>query len=259
MAIKNLLAVLFFVLLYPFIVHAELNIPTLTQPVHDQANMFSPHLVTSLNQALTNWYDAGGAQIAILTIPSLEGKDLFTISHQTATIWKLGRKGKDDGLLLFFAKEDRKIRIEVGYGLEGSIPDAIAKRVINTILTPNFRQGEFDRGLLQALMALTNRSNPDMSFAYYFKGHLPPQVSLKNKHMPGTMTLFDTIFSYGFFVFFILFIIMSIISGRRTRRFGGSTYDSTYFGGSSHSGFGGGSSFGGGGGGFGGGGASGGW
>jgi uncharacterized protein len=97
---------------------------------------------------------SGRAQIAVLLLPTTQPEAIEQFGIRLAEAWKVGRKGADDGLIIIVAKDDRKMRIEVGYGLEGSIPDAIAKRVIAERMAPAFKQGDFFGGLFAAVEAL---------------------------------------------------------------------------------------------------------
>ncbi|MCG8456561.1 MAG: TPM domain-containing protein, partial [Holophagales bacterium] len=98
-----------------------------------------------------------GAQVVVLTIPSLEGEPLEDFSIRVSESWKIGRQGVDDGVIVLVAKNDRKIRLEVGYGLEGAIPDVVAHRILDEHMTPSFRQGDFAGGIEAAVEAIAAR------------------------------------------------------------------------------------------------------
>ena len=97
---------------------------------------------------------AGRAQVAVLLLPSTEPETIEQFGIRLAEAWKVGRKGADDGLIIIVAKNDRRMRIEVGYGLEGRIPDAIASRIVNERMAPAFKQGDFFGGLAAAIAAV---------------------------------------------------------------------------------------------------------
>ena len=99
---------------------------------------------------------ASTQQFAVLTIPSLEGDPIEDFSIRTVEAWKLGTKAEDNGLLLLVAKEDRKMRIEVGYGLEGEVTDLLSSRIINDVMKPAFRQGDFGGGFDQLSTCLSS-------------------------------------------------------------------------------------------------------
>jgi uncharacterized protein len=128
-------------------VHAEVAVPTLTARVTDLTGTLSPSQRDALEQELRAFETRKGSQIAVLIIPTTQPEAIEQYSLRVAEAWKLGRKGIDDGALLLVAKDDRALRIEVGYGLEGVIPDAVAKRIISEIITPYFKQGDFYGGI----------------------------------------------------------------------------------------------------------------
>ncbi len=129
------------------VAHAELAVPALTTRVTDQAGLLTDRQRQQLEQTLSNFEVAKGSQIAVLIVASTQPEAIEEYGIRVATAWKLGRKGVDDGVLLLIAKDDRKMRIEVGYGLEGVIPDAVAKRIIAEIITPYFKQGDYYGGI----------------------------------------------------------------------------------------------------------------
>ncbi len=129
------------------VAQAELAVPALTTRVTDQAGLLTDAQRQQLEQTLSDFEASKGSQIAVLTVASTQPETIEEYGIRVATAWKLGRKGIDDGVLLLIAKDDRKMRIEVGYGLEGAIPDAIAKRVIAEIITPYFKQGDYFGGI----------------------------------------------------------------------------------------------------------------
>ncbi len=134
---------------------AQIPVPALSGRVVDSARMLSPSASLAIASSLEALEREKGAQIAVLTIPSLEGEPPESFSVRAMEAWKLGRKGVDDGVLLLVSAKDRKIRIEVGYGLEGAIPDAIAKRIIDEIITPAFKRGDYEGGVKAGAEALS--------------------------------------------------------------------------------------------------------
>jgi uncharacterized protein len=134
-------------LLLAGIARAELAVPPLAVRVTDQAGLLTDAQRQQLEQTLNAFEAAKGSQIAVLTVASTQPETIEEYGIRVASAWKLGRKGVDDGVLLLIAKDDRKMRIEVGYGLEGAIPDAVAKRVIAEIITPYFKQGDYFGGI----------------------------------------------------------------------------------------------------------------
>lgn len=148
---------LFFLLAQSTQLHA-LEVPPLRGRVNDLAGLMPPGRAQALEERLKRFEDETGIQIAVLTIPSLKGEDLEGFSIKVAETWKIGRKGFDTGVILLIARDDRKLRIEVGYGLEGVLPDALASRIIREIIVPRFRENDYPGGIesgLEAIMKAT--------------------------------------------------------------------------------------------------------
>ena len=123
------------------------DIPPLRSAVTDLTQTLSAEELTALNEKLTQFSQQTGSQIAILMLPTTQPEDIAQFGIRLAGAWKIGRARQDDGVIVIVAKQDRKMRIEVGYGLEGAIPDAIAKRIVAGQLSPAFKQGQFYAGL----------------------------------------------------------------------------------------------------------------
>lgn len=126
---------------------AEIAVPSLKSHVTDLTETLSSMEISRLEQQLTDFEAKKGSQIALLIIPTTQPETIEQYSIRVAEVWKLGRKGIDDGVLLLVAKNDRTLRIETGYGLEGVLPDALARHIIDEIIVPKFRQGHFFGGL----------------------------------------------------------------------------------------------------------------
>ncbi|MDD5329557.1 MAG: YgcG family protein [Sulfuricella sp.] len=126
---------------------AEVAVPPLAARVTDLTATLQPGQRTALEQTLKAFEDKKGSQIAILIVPTTQPETIEQYSIRVAESWQLGRKGVDDGVLLLVARNDRKMRIEVGYGLEGAIPDAVAKRIVSEVMTPYFKQGDYYGGI----------------------------------------------------------------------------------------------------------------
>lgn len=133
---------------------AALDVPFLSGRVNDEARLLDAGASAALEAALKDYETRTGRQIAVLTIPSLAGEDLEGYSLKVARTWKLGRKGQDDGVLILVARDDRKVRIEVGYGLEGALPDVLAGRIIREVMVPRFRSGDFAAGIQEGTAAV---------------------------------------------------------------------------------------------------------
>ena len=131
-----------------------LDVPRLTGRVNDYARLLSPEATARLDAELAAFERSDSTQIVVLTIPSLAGESLEEYSIKVAQAWGIGQKGKDNGVLLLVAKAERKVRIEVGYGLEGRLTDALSGRIIDYAIVPRFKAGNFDAGILDGVSAI---------------------------------------------------------------------------------------------------------
>jgi uncharacterized protein len=122
-------------------------IPDLTSRVTDLTQTLSVEQKTALEAKLQAFEQKKGSQIAVLIVPTTQPEDITQYSIRVVDKWKLGREKVDDGILVLLAKDDRKMRIEVGYGLEGAVPDLYAKRIISEVMAPKFKQGDFAGGI----------------------------------------------------------------------------------------------------------------
>ena len=242
----------------PAVCAVEIPVPP-PDPVVDLAGIIDGSVRAKLNGYLRELEQKTGAQVAVLTIKSLEGQSLedfsITVAHDK---WKLGKKGKDNGLLMLIALTERKYRIEVGYGLEGILPDSLVGSIGRQYLVPYFKKGDYSKGIYAAALIIANEiagnAGVKISGLPAVKKSRQSQTSQKSSGPFGKILSLLVIL-----VIFFLFI-------RNPRSFLALMLLSTMGSGSGHwgrssGGFGGGGfgSFGGGGGGFGGGGASGGW
>jgi uncharacterized protein len=131
-----------------------LEVPVLRGHINDYAAMLSPASVASLEQQLAAFERSDSTQIVVLTVPTLEGENLEEFSIRVAEAWKIGQKGVDNGVILLVAKAERKVRIEVGRGLEGKLTDLISGRIIRNEIAPKFKAGDFDGGITAGVNAL---------------------------------------------------------------------------------------------------------
>jgi uncharacterized protein len=130
------------------------EIPYLTGRVTDNAQILSEETRHFLSESLKDHEVRTTNQIAILTIPSLDGDNIEDFASRVFKEWKLGQKDKNNGILIIVVPDDKKMRIEVGYGLEATLTDLMAGRIIRNIMTPNFKNGNFDRGLKDGALAV---------------------------------------------------------------------------------------------------------
>lgn len=134
-------------LLFASNVFALVDIPVSLSRVTDTTGSLSKQQLDRLQRKLADFETRKGSQIVVLILPSTQPESIEQYSIRLAEKWQIGREGIDDGVILLIAKDDHKLRLEVGYGLEGAIPDAIAKRVISEIITPRFKSGDFAGGI----------------------------------------------------------------------------------------------------------------
>ncbi len=132
---------------WAFAAFADVAVPPLSGRVVDQTGTLSSGDIASLTQTLKALELRKGSQVAVLIVPTTEPETIEQYSIRVAEAWKIGRRKIDDGALLVVAKNDRKLRIEVGYGLEGALNDVTAKRIIDEVITPKFRNGDFAGGI----------------------------------------------------------------------------------------------------------------
>jgi uncharacterized protein len=264
-----------------------LDVPPYKGYVNDYADMISPQEEMKLERALQSFELTDSTQVAILTIPSLEGDSLEDFSIRTVDQWKVGQKGKDNGVLLLVVKNDKKIRIEVGRGLEPVLTDLLSGRIIDGVISPYFKTGRFDQGIEAGVAAIVQATRgefkADRPGAGARRGDEPPPLLFqflffglflvaflgriwRPLGVIGGAVLFPLALLFGLLPFSFLLLLLLIPAGAfggwllpffmaGMMRGGGVGY---YGGG--HGGSLGGGGFGGfGGGGFGGGGASGGW
>ncbi len=238
--------VLALVLFLPVLSFAEFQVPqNLNSPVVDEAGLIEQREREELISQIRGYHKRGGPQIGILTVADLGGLTIEEASIKVADQWKLGTAKGDDGVLVLISKKERAVRIEVGQGLEGVLPDVQTKRVIEDTMIPHFRSGKFGRGLEEGLEHAAGLINPQIPF---YNGYRPNDISNHLSVPPFFKFLFFIFMIFLFFKFPFLFI-----GGGGGRYYGGG---GNWGGGS----FGGGSGgWSGGGGGFSGGGASGRW
>jgi len=232
---------------------AELKFPELTGRVVDNAQMIEPAVREQLTQQLQAHEKATGEQLVVVTLPDLQGTDIADFGYQLGRHWGIGQKDKNNGALLIVARDDRKLRIEVGYGLEDRLTDAQSSVIINQVITPAFKSGNFSKGISDgvAAMLVVLGGNPlDEPSTVYDSGS-NQESDFLSRH-PGIFVFLVMLFILTIFVCQMLGILPSGGGSGRGGSSGG-------FGGGGFGGGGGGGGFSGGGGSFGGGGSSGGW
>jgi len=225
-------------------VQAALTFPALTGRVVDTAQMIDPAVREQLSQQLQALEQTSGDQIVVVTVPDLQGLPIEDYGYQLGRHWGIGQKGKDNGALLIVARDERKLRIEVGYGLEGVLTDAQSWVIINQVIAPAFKTGNYSKGISDGVAAMLQVVGGDPLA-------VPAHVADANfaKDNPA--------FSIGLFVLLLIVLWLCNRMGLPVGAILLAILSSSGRGGGG--GGGGGGGFRGGGGGFGGGGASGGW
>ncbi|WP_127121808.1 TPM domain-containing protein [Chryseotalea sanaruensis] len=184
------------ILLCGFVVKAQLTVPELWgMRVHDEAKVLSAQTAQQLENVLKVFEDSTTNQIAVLIIPSLEGESVEDYALKVAEAWKLGTEKNDNGVLLLISINDRKMRIEVGEGLEGPLPDALCSRIIRNEIAPAFRRQDYDAGI----MAGVN------SIMLAIKGEYNTENNAGGENSLDSMSTRDRVL-IGLFVFGILFV-----------------------------------------------------
>ena len=182
---------------------ALLPVPPLAGRVNDLTATLSAEQRGLLEARLAAFERQKGSQIALLIVPTVQPETVTEYALRVVESWKLGRKGVDDGALLLIAKDDKKLRIEVGYGLEGALNDATAKRIISETISPRFKQGDFyggiDAGLAVMIKVIGGESLPE-----------PKQASQSADAGGG----FDSLLAIGFILIFVVGGILRAIFGR---------------------------------------------
>ncbi len=168
-----------------------LEVPPLRGYVNDYANIMSPSTRAMLETELKAFEQSDSTQMVILTIPSLQGEVLEEFSIKVAEKWKIGQQGKDNGLILLVAIQERKIRIEVGRGLEGKLTDLMAGRIIDFVIKPSFKRGDYNGGFVAGMHALIDATRGE------FKAEPRPT---KRKSSPLPLFTF-IIFGWIFWIF----------------------------------------------------------
>jgi len=237
------------------------SFPALTGRVVDAANILSPAQEVSLDAKLTRLEQQSHRQLVVATIPDLQGYEIADYGFRLGDHWGIGDKQRDDGVILIIAPKDRRVRIEVGYGLEGILPDIIAGRIIRDSIVPHFKQNDYPGGVSAGVDAISKVLMLPPDEARKLADQAKKQEQEKQSGGNGQVLF------VGLFILFF-FILPMLMRGRRGRAYRGGIAPVILWGpgsgggwgsgggGSNWSGVGG---FSGGGGGFGGGGASGGW
>src|SRR4051812_46496349 len=183
-------------LCWTFAALADVAVPSLTGRVVDRTSTLSGADIASLDQTLKNFETRKGSQVAVLIVPTTQPETIEQYSLRVAEAWKIGRKKIDDGAILVVAKDDRKLRIEVGYGLEGALNDVTSKRIIDEIITPRFRNGDFAGGISAGVDQIIRVIDGEA---------LPAPAARQNSGTSGDFDVFNP------FLLFAIFIVGAIL------------------------------------------------
>ncbi|AZC16833.1 YgcG family protein [Pseudomonas sp. CMR5c] len=230
---------------------AELKFPALSGRVVDDAQMLEPATRAQLTQELAAHEQATSEQLVVVTLANLQGATIEDYGYQLGRHWGIGQKDKNNGALLIVARDERKLRIEVGYGLEDRLTDAQASVIINQVITPAFKNGQFSKGIsdgVSAMLLVLGGTPLDEPATAYDTGQSSAQDDFVQRH--------PLLFIFLVLLFILVIMVaqaLGLISTTSGRGGGGG------FGGGGFGGGSGGGGFSGGGGSFGGGGSSGGW
>jgi uncharacterized protein len=235
-----------------------ITFPALTGRVVDQANIIQPETRAAIEQKLADLENKSGIQLVVATVNSLEGHEIEPYANELFRKWGLGEKKKNNGVLLLVAPNERRVRIEVGYGLEGTLTDALSKVIISNAMTPRFKAGNFSegtaRGVDDIITVLTTdasewQQRPSLRLDYQQRGDRASWILFG-----AVLLLFVLIIASPTFRWFFFNVVLSALASSGSS---GGSYSGGGYSGGGYSGGGGG--FSGGGGSSGGGGASGSW
>ena len=203
MIARALLAAL--LLCWPFAAAADVAVPPLSGRVVDQTGTLSASDAAALTQRLKDLETRKGSQVAVLIVPTTQPETIEQFSIRVAEAWKIGRKKIDDGALLVVAKNDHKLRIEVGYGLEGALTDVTSRRIIDEIIVPQFKAGDFTGGISAGVDRIIR----------IIDGEPLPAPKPEVSHGADPDMFFDIIFSpFGFLGYAAIAAILRGLMGR---------------------------------------------
>lgn len=186
------------------------DLPSLNEPVIDQANLLSPAEKQQLSQRILKLYNEGKGQIGVVIVPTTGQEDIFDYSMRVAEAWQLGSAKRDNGLLMTIAINDRRIQILTGYGLEGLLPDIVAGRIINDKITPYFKQGQYAQGIDSGLEEIERILNLDPEIA------AQAADELKERHEQAYKAQQASQATFGAVIFIIIAgVVASMIFGKK--------------------------------------------
>jgi uncharacterized protein len=238
------LAIGIIALLYTALVVFAVNFPALTGRIVDQANIIPAETRSAIEPKLADLEAKSGIQLVVATVTSLEGQEVEPYANELFRSWKLGEKAKNNGVLLLVAPTERRVRIEVGYGLEGTLTDALSKVIITNAITPRFKSGDFSGGISRGVDDIITVLTTDAS-----EWQKRPSLRLDNQQTtdPATWLLIAAlialvtllIVSPGFRWLFLNLVLNILVSSGGSRSGGGYSSGGGFSGGGGSSGGGG--------------------
>jgi uncharacterized protein len=215
-AVRGILVALALLLLAPAAALAAPKFPPLTGRVVDDANLLSPQAESKLTDELATLEAQTGHQLVVATVPTLQGYEIEDYGYQLLRTWGIGRKDEDDGIILLVAPKERKVRIEVGYGLEPVMTDALSSLIIQRAILPAFKAGDYEKGVVAGTEAIARQIG------------LPPDEAKAAVQQAAATQASDSSGGGGFGVpiIFVIFIVVWVLSGvlhlfGGRRRYGG--------------------------------------
>jgi uncharacterized protein len=215
-AVRGILVALALLLLAPAAALAAPKFPPLTGRVVDDANLLSPQAESKLTDELATLEAQTGHQLVVATVPTLQGYEIEDYGYQLLRTWGIGRKDEDDGIILLVAPKERKVRIEVGYGLEPVMTDALSSLIIQRAILPAFKAGDYEKGVVAGTEAIARQIG------------LPPDEAKAAVQQAAATQASDSSGGGGFGVpiIFAIFIVVWVLSGvlhlfGGRRRYGG--------------------------------------
>lgn len=185
---------------------AALTFPTLTGRVVDDAHILSPQIQADLTQRLAALQAKTSRQLIVVTLPTLQGDDIADYGYQLGRAWGVGQKGINNGALFIVAPNDRKVRIEVGYGLEGTLTDALTNLILQRSVLPHFRAGDMPGGVVAGTEALIDQMSLDPSVAEQKAAQAESQQRVSVSRRPNPLGILVVILVIGF-------VLRSVLSG----------------------------------------------
>ena len=238
------LAIGIIALLYTALAVFAVNFPALTGRIVDQANIIPADTRSAIEPKLADLEAKSGIQLVVATVTSLEGQEIEPYANELFRSWKLGEKAKNNGVLLLVAPNERRVRIEVGYGLEGTLTDALSKVIITNAITPRFKTGDFSGGISRGVDDIITVLTTDAS-----EWQKRPSLRLDNQQTtdPATWLLIAAlivlftllIVSPGFRWLFLNLVLNILVSSGGSRSGGGYSSGGGFSGGGGSSGGGG--------------------